>query len=161
MAAMGVNVAINDKTLAGAGLSVIYSTTQALGGPSRMIINAQGQVVSSSDIKCNNMDCDAFTNAGKNFFAPFVLNRIDPTRIAIGGATDVYVARDTLSNVGNADVNLALTNLGTAAGPSVISYGTADNVQALAVGAGPIPQEPEIDPTAGPTTGTKPPQGQV
>ena len=155
----GVNVAINDKTLARAGLSAIYSTTQELGGLSRIIINAQGEVVGpafGASIECNGEKCDVFTNAkDNNFFAPFVLNRIDTTRIAIGGATDVYVTRDPLTRIKKAKtVNLVLTDLGTTAGPSIISYGTVGNPNALAVGASGISEQPEKDPSAGPTSAT-------
>jgi hypothetical protein len=40
----GTNIVINDRTLP--GLSAIYSTVDILGFVSRMIVNAQGQLVS-------------------------------------------------------------------------------------------------------------------
>ncbi|MGA3307743.1 MAG: autotransporter domain-containing protein [Xanthobacteraceae bacterium] len=145
----GVNIAINDKKLS--GLSAIYSTIYNLGAASRMIVNAQGQVVSpfpdpvnnpgGVPITCNGgQDCTEVTHANNTFSAPLVLNKIDPTRIAIGGSTDVYVTQDSLSGpngVNATSVDLHLTDLGTTAGPSVITYGTVANTQAIAVGAGP------------------------
>ena len=143
----GTNVAINDKTLP--GLSAIYSSSEYLGGLSRMIINAQGQVVSPYDqvnnaagtyITCNGgHDCTFQVGAGNTFSALFVLNRIDPTFIAMSGKSDVYTTQDTLSGangVSSNAVDLTLTDIGkTGAAPSVITYGTLDNTQAIAVGS--------------------------
>ena len=143
----GTNVAVNDRTLS--GLSAIYSSSYNFGLLSRMIVNAQGQVVSPSPdpvnnpggvpITCNSgRDCTNVTHAGSNFSAPFVLNKIDPALIAMGGDTDVFVGRDTLSGsngVGASSVDLRLKDLGTTAGPSVITYGTTNDTRAIAVGA--------------------------
>ena len=143
----GTNVAINDKTLS--GLSAIYSTSEDLGGLSRMIVNAQGQVVSPYDpvnnaagtfITCNGgHDCTFQVLAGNTFSALFVLNRIDPTLIAMSGKNGVYTTQDTLSGANGINSNaidLTLTNIGTTGGaPSVITYGTLDNTQAMAVGS--------------------------
>jgi hypothetical protein len=143
----GTNVAINDRTLS--GLSAFYNSYYNLGQLSRMIINAQGQVVSpfpdptgnpgGVPVTCDGgQDCATVTHAGGNFSAPFVLNRIDPTLIAMGGTTDVFIGRDSLTGsngVNASSVDLTLTNLGTTPGPSAIAYGTANNINAIAVGA--------------------------
>jgi autotransporter-associated beta strand protein len=149
----GVNAVINDRTLAGQKQSVIYSSSQELGrvpnavfGPTRLIIDANGTPVSPFDpadpgginITCDGGKSCASRVIGTSFSSPFVLNRIDPTRIAIGG-TSVYVTQDTLTgaNAPNAaTIDLTLTNVG-AAGATVttIAYGAQDNVNALIVGA--------------------------
>jgi autotransporter-associated beta strand protein len=143
----GTNVAINDRTLS--GLSAIYNSFYNLGQLSRMIVNAQGQVVSpfpdpvnnpgGVPVTCNGgQDCSTVTHAGGNFSAPFVLNKIDPSLIAIGGTTDVFVGRDSLSGsngVNATSVDLSLTNLGTTPGPTIIAYGTVNDTRAIAVGA--------------------------
>ena len=143
----GTNVAINDRTLP--GMSAIYSTSENLGNLSRIIVNAQGQPVSPYDpvgaaggtpIYCNGQGCDSFTGATADsaFSAPFVLNKVNPTLIAIGGVTDVYTTQDTLSGANGVNaqyINLNLTDLGTTAEPSVITYGTVNDNRAIAVGA--------------------------
>jgi autotransporter-associated beta strand protein len=147
----GTNVAINDRTHP--GLSAIYSTSENFANFSRMVVNAQGQVVGPYDavanaagtyITCNGgQNCDSVigaastpTNSG-SFSAPLVLNRINPSLIAIGGLTDVYTTQDTLStaSVNAHTLDFALTDMGTTDGPSVITYGTVNDVHAIAVGA--------------------------
>ncbi|HLZ03243.1 MAG TPA: autotransporter domain-containing protein [Bradyrhizobium sp.] len=155
----GTNVAINDVTLRSQGQSVIYSTEENLTFAYRLIANAQGQPLGpgtdpinspgGATINCSlganhNQDCGVLTGAAPNgaFSGQFVLNRIDPTRIVMTGVTDVFTTQDTtLSgnvNVNATSVNLVLTDLGSVGPnglPSVVSYGTQDNTQALAVGA--------------------------
>ena len=56
----------------------------------------------------------------------------------MGGTTDVFIGRDSLTGsngVNASSVDLTLTNLGTTPGPSAIAYGTANNTNAIAVGA--------------------------
>jgi autotransporter-associated beta strand protein len=110
-----------------------------------MIINAQGQPVSPIPDPVNSpggipVTCGGgATCASSSFLAPFVLNRNDPTMIALAGAHEVDVTRDSLMGATNGvnakSVDLSLTELGSTPGPSVIAYGTADNAQAIAVGA--------------------------
>jgi autotransporter-associated beta strand protein len=147
----GTNVVINDRTRP--GLSAIYSTSENFGNFSRMVVNAQGQTVgpynavnnaAGTYITCNGgQNCDSFigaaftpTNSG-SFSAPLVLNRINPSLIAIGGLTDVYITQDTLTNASiNAHtLDFTLTDLGTTDGPAVITYGTVNDPHAIAVGA--------------------------
>jgi autotransporter-associated beta strand protein len=154
----GTNIAINDRTLSVQGRSAVYSSSEQLGSLSRLITNAQGQVVGPDaqsydpinnpggiPVRCTDathstkMDCAVLAGAGDAFFAPFVLNRIDPSLIAIGGKTDVFTTQDTsLNDLKVKSVNLFLTDLGQvgpAGLPTAISYGTVNNPQALAVGA--------------------------
>jgi autotransporter-associated beta strand protein len=155
----GTNVVINDRTRQ--GLSAIYSTSEEFGNFSRMVVNAQGQVVSPYNavnnaagtyITCSigngaAQDCGALIgatapasnpNGPSSFSAPVVLNRINPSLIAIGGLTDVYITQDTLTGstaVDRQSLNFVLTDLGTTDGPSVITYGTVNDPHAIAVGA--------------------------
>src|SRR5665213_1185665 len=153
----GTNVAINDRTLS--GLSAIYSTSEGFAGFSRMIVNAQGQIVSPYNevnnaggtfITCGSLkiDCGIYTGATQDpnatnpppgsFSAPLVLNRINPSLMAIGGTTDVYTTQDTLTGADGINahsLNFTLTDLGTTGGPSVITYGTVNDPHAIAVGA--------------------------
>ena len=143
----GTNIVINDRTLP--GLSAIYSTVDRLGFVSRMIVNAQGQLVSpfpdpvnnpgGIPVTCNGGQfCPDVVNANNTFSALFVLNKIDPTLIAISGATDVYTTQDTLTGgrgVNATTIDLTLTDIGTTGGASVISYGTVNDTRAIAVGA--------------------------
>ena len=150
----GTNIAINDRTLT--GLSAIYSTSEDLSDLSRLIVNAQGQIVApvpydpvnspaGVPVSCTDAThasaapCANLVTANSTFSAQFVLNRINPSLIAISGATDVYTTQDTLSGnngVNAGSVNLFLTDLGTTGGPSVITYGTVNDIHAIAVGAG-------------------------
>ena len=161
----GTNVAINDRSLNSLSTplsqreSVIYSTTANLGAPSRLIVGADGAVIqpqpydpvnSPGGVPIRCMDaanptptpCDEVVHAGPSdaFSALFVLNRIDPNLIAISGLTNVFTTQDTLSGTNGPSANvvkLFLTDLGGVGGgvPGVISYGAADNTQAIVVGA--------------------------
>jgi autotransporter-associated beta strand protein len=154
----GTNIAINDKTLAPSGLSAIYSSAANLAGLSRLVINAQGVPQSPGydpvnapggvAVVCtygafNRTSCDTVVGVAQTptsngvFFSQFVLNKVDPTRIAITGLTDVFVAQDALSNVRTAStVNLDLTDIGTTSGtPIAVAYGTQNNHRAIAVGS--------------------------
>ncbi len=137
----GLNVGINDKTLS--GLSAIYTSSQSLGILSRMIVNSQGQAVSpfpdvtnpgGINITCNGGNwCNDEVGAG--FSSPFILNRIDPTRIALGGFSGVFVTQDALTtgSISATSLDLTLSKVGSP-NPTVIAYGTVDNTSALLVG---------------------------
>ena len=152
----GTNVAINDRTLT--GLSAIYSSAANLAGLTRLIVNAQGVPQSPGfdpvnapggvPIVCTygaftRTSCDTVVDVAQTptsdgvFFSQFVLNKVDPTRIAITGLTDVFVAQDTLNSVQTATtVNLNLTDIGTTSGtPIAVAYGTQNNHRAIAVGS--------------------------
>ncbi|HXD46994.1 MAG TPA: autotransporter domain-containing protein [Pseudolabrys sp.] len=138
----GINVAVNDKTLAAQGLSAVYVTDQLL-NVSRIILNSSGQIVSPNTT--GTYGYGAYVNfdrtvVGQWFSSPLVLNKVDPTRIAVAGSA-VYVTQDTLTgaNDPSADtVNLSLTRLGTTgAGAQVtkLAYGTVDNPDVLVAGS--------------------------
>ncbi len=143
----GTNIAFNDRTLS--GQTAVYSAIDNLQYVSRMIINKQGQMLSplpdpygnpgGIPVTCNGGQfCADVVNANNTFSAQFVLNRIDPRLIAITGATDVYTTQDPLTGangVSATSIDLTLTDLGTTGGPSVVTYGTVNDLRAIAVGA--------------------------
>jgi hypothetical protein len=101
MGADGINVFVNDVTLAASGRSVFYANTQELGFPARIIRDAQGNFVSPNTSGwgfgakvrfCNGSDCDTAVS-GVWDGSPWVNNRIDPTRMALGGDRCVRHAR--------------------------------------------------------------------
>ena len=75
-----------------------------------------------------------------SFGSPFVLNKIDPSRIAIG-SDDVFVTQDNLQNLdaSQSDDTLNLTDVGstgtnTFAPVTALAYGAEDNTSALLAG---------------------------
>ena len=82
----GINVFVNDVTLAATGRTAFYANFQTLGTPARIILDKQGSVVSpntvafwhvGTSVTCNGMPCaDAVT--GRQFSSPWVNNRVDP-----------------------------------------------------------------------------------
>src|SRR5262249_58666920 len=134
---------VNDVTLAGAGQTAFYKNSQLLGFTSRIVLDAQGNQISpntarpdvalGANVTCNGGNCNTQV-AGSWFSSPWVNNRVDPTRMALGGS-NVYVTQDTLTGAqgpGAAVVDLTLTNLGTTgAFVTTIAYGTRGNAKML------------------------------
>jgi hypothetical protein len=125
MGADGINIFVNDVTLAATGRSVFYANTQQLGFPARIIVDAQGNFVSpnTSDwgfgaaVTCNGIPCSVAV-IGQWHGSPWVNNRVDPTRMAFGG-DGVFVTQDTLTGAQGPTVNtvdLTLTDLGSTGG---------------------------------------------
>jgi autotransporter-associated beta strand protein len=145
MGADGINVFVNDVTLAAAGKSVFYANTQDFGTPARIIRDAQGNFVSpntsafkfGATVTCDGTDC-ATAVVGTQFASPWVNNSVDRTRMALAGE-HVYVTQDTLTGAQDPSattVDLTLTDLGgTGATVSKIAYGTRDNPNMLVAGA--------------------------
>ncbi len=156
----GVNAAVNDKSLAGAGQSILYSSSQNFGNLSRTIVNAQGQTVSQSVLLAGptalaperNFDPADFTEDSVDpsqprakqlpFSSRMVLNRNDPGKIALG-TNFLYLTTDALmADLGNTKpltLIHAVDGLGndtTLNGVSAIAYGTSNTSDALLVGAG-------------------------
>jgi len=142
----GINAFVNDATLAAAGRTAFYGNTQTLGNMARIVLDAQGNQISpntagfgfGSAVTCNGIACRTAVN-GSWFSSPWVNNRVDPTRMALGGS-NVYVTQDTLTGAQGptvATVDLTLTDLGGTGGASVtkIAYGTRDNSNFVLVGA--------------------------
>jgi autotransporter-associated beta strand protein len=127
----GINARVNDTTLG--TQSAIYTTCQFLACAERKIVDSQGNTLGQANIQFN------VGVAGNFFTSQFILNNIDPTRIAVAG-TSIYTTQDTLTGangVGTGTVNLALTNLGaTGRYITALDYGTRNNVNALVAGGG-------------------------
>ncbi len=100
----GTMVTVNDKTLT--GKSVYYLAVQNLGGLTRVTVDSAGNTVATDTVNLS------ITPNG-NFYTPFVLNKIDPSLIAIGG-DNVYLTQDTLTgaNAPGNNPTLTLTDLG-------------------------------------------------
>jgi autotransporter-associated beta strand protein len=143
----GINAFVNDVTLAGAGQTAFYNNSQNLGFMRRIVLDAQGNQISpntagpnvGANVTCNGGNpCDTQV-AGTHFKSPWVNNRVDPTRMALGG-DNVYVTQDTLTGAQGptvAAVDLTLTDLGPTLFPvTTIAYGTRDNPNMLVAGAG-------------------------
>lgn len=134
----GTNAVINDRTLS--RMSAVYTSSQNLGTPSRIILDTAGNQLSPNTAVFGfgaqvNFNIP-ISNAAGNFAIPFVLNKIDPTKIAIGG-DHVYVTQDTLSGANGINaltVNLTLTDLGFTGNVSKLAYGTSDNPSAILAG---------------------------
>ncbi|WP_298352865.1 Hint domain-containing protein, partial [Rhodoblastus sp.] len=125
----GINAAVNDLT--GGTLSAIYSSWQNLGGLQRTIVDSNGNPYGPTPTLLINVNGDGFYKP--DFFSPFVLNKIDPSLIAIG-AGNVYVTQDTLQNLNasQTSLNLSLTDVGSIGGPAdYLAYGAQDNHGAL------------------------------
>ena len=134
----GTNAVVNDKTLAGQGLSAVYVTDDSF-NISRIILNSNGQIVSPNTTGVYGFGANVNFDRnviGQWFSSPLVLNKVDPTRIAVGGS-NVYVTQDTLTGANDpnaATVNLSLTRVGsTGSGEQItkIAYGTVDNPNVL------------------------------
>jgi outer membrane autotransporter protein len=136
----GTNAAVNDRTLG--SLSAIYFSSDKLEAPRRLIVDSQGNIVSpvtSSAAAGIHVTCDGQLckdDVGGSFRSPFVLNSVDPRKIAIGGDIGVFITTDSLTgpNAPSATtIDLSLNLLG-APFVSAIAYGTRDNVDALVAG---------------------------
>ena len=157
----GVNVAVNDHTYASSKESLQYYSAQNLGGLTRLIVDANGTITNTTHLlgrptsdkpgwnfvnvdpthtdftEAGDPDSDAGPSPGKQlpFASRFVLNRNDPSRIAIG-TNYLYVTTDELvSDFGN---TAPLTNLGdnnSLGAVTALAYGTNDNANAVLAGA--------------------------
>ena len=130
-------------------MNAFYNSYYNLGQLNRMIINAQGQVVSpfpdptgdpgGVPVTCDGgQDCATLPTPVRNFSAPFVLNRIDPTLIAIGRHHRCLHWQRFAHWLQRREREFGRSyphQFGHDAGPSAIAYGTANNTNAIAVGA--------------------------
>jgi autotransporter-associated beta strand protein len=132
----GINAVVNDRTLS--GQSAIYTSSQNLGQLNRLIVDSSGNVVSPG-AGPGGIAVNLNTGViGNNFYSLFVLNKVDPMRIAVTGS-DVYVTQDTLTGangVAAASITLNLTDVGSANGTvTSVAYGTRDNHNVLVAGS--------------------------
>ena len=119
---------VNDTTLP--GHSVYYLSANNLYGLIRVVVDSSGNIVANDPVTFN-------IDPSASFVAPFVLNKIDPSLIAIGG-DNVYLTQDTLTGAdapNTANLTLNLTALGNSfSSVTAIAYGTKDNTNALIAG---------------------------
>jgi autotransporter-associated beta strand protein len=75
---------------------------------------------------------------GNPFFAQFVLNKVDPTLIAMTGGGHVFTGQDSLTGsqgVNATSIDIGLTDLGPTHGvPTAVTYGTVNDTRAIAIG---------------------------
>ena len=92
-----------------------------------------GAAANGVPVTCNGgNDCETQVT-GQWFYSPFVLNRVNPTRVALAGG-HVYVATDT-APANAPSVDLMLTDLGPTGGSvSALAYGTRDNPNVILAG---------------------------
>ena len=140
----GVTAVVSDKTFP--NQSAYYSSSQSFGNLSRLVLDNQGNRVSPGtaaagvEVTCNGgescgPDEDGVTQVhGASFSSPFVLNRVNPTQVALAG-DHVYVATDT-APANAAAVDLKLIDLGVTGTVSALAYGTADNPNVVLAGSG-------------------------
>jgi autotransporter-associated beta strand protein len=133
----GINAVVSDKTFA--NQSVYYNSFYNFGELSRLILDSQGNRVSPGTaangvpITCNGGHDCANEVTGQWFASPFVLNRVNPTRVALAGG-HVYVATDT-APANATSVDLTLIDLGHTGGSvTALAYGTTDNPNVVLAG---------------------------
>ena len=145
----GANAVVSDKT---PGMSIYYTSSQNLGSLSRLIIGSNGQQISPGDpnvspngvlIQCSLAGSGKYdycqntvAGASANFTSPFVLNRVDPTLIALAGTT-LYTTQDN-SPADSESVNFVLKTVGTSGSSNVyftsIIYGTTKDPNLILTG---------------------------
>ncbi len=127
--------AVNDTSFP--NQSAFYSSEQALGEVNirRVIVNNQGTPVYNQSVMCN-PSCDNLI-PGDGYSLAFVLNRANPSLIAIGGqgGTGIFVTQDTTPG-GASGYTLNLTPAGgpSTGNTSALAYGTPNNPYALLAG---------------------------
>lgn len=136
----GVNAVVNDRTLASAGRSAIYTSYQGLGGLTRWTYNANGTLAvdpkvfntTGSGPGALNFKSDDYTDNGAlPFTSKIVLNKKDPTKIAFG-TNYVYTTVDTGAASDTLVLDVRTNKIGLVTG---LAYGTGVNADALVAGA--------------------------
>ena len=90
----GGDVAVDNVTLAASNRSIVYLSSQNLGGFRRVVYDSNNNFVSSTSLA---------SITSPNFTTPIELNTIDPMRILIGGQTALFESTDqgsTNTNIG-------------------------------------------------------------
>lgn len=136
----GVNAVVNDRTLASAGRSAIYTSAQGLGALTRWTYNANGTLAvapkvfntSGSGPGALNFQADDYDDEGElPFTSKIVLNKKDPTKIAFG-TNYVYTTVDTGAASNTLALDVRTDKIGLVTG---LAYGTGVNSDALVAGA--------------------------
>lgn len=90
----GGDVAVDSVTLAGSNRSIVYLSSQNLGGFRRVVYDSNNNFVSSTTLA---------TISGVTFTTPIELNTINPQRLLIGGASALFESMDQ----GTTNANIA------------------------------------------------------
>ena len=138
----GGDVAIDSVTLAGSNQSIVYMSSQNLGGFRRVVYDINNNLVSSTRLA---------GIAGPNFTTPIELNSIDPLRLLIGGVNALFESTDqgtTNTNVGGPGQGFlqnAMVYGGSRAGianPDLIYVGTNNMIYQRTTSGGAIAATP-------------------
>jgi autotransporter-associated beta strand protein len=143
----GAIARFNDRTLAGVNQSVLYNSNSSGGTSSdysnlkRLVLDSNGNAVSPTPSAAGIPISFNVAVGNVTPFSPFTLNRVTPSRIALGGS-DVYVTQDPLTNVTTTNsltlnlTDVGTTTVGTTTGSlTAIAYGTLDNSNVLVAGS--------------------------
>ncbi|HEY6169838.1 MAG TPA: Calx-beta domain-containing protein, partial [Verrucomicrobiae bacterium] len=138
----GGDVAIDDRSLP--GQSIRYGSSQNLGGFYRRTYDA-------SNVQRSNVSPALTLLAGSpaisgQFVTPVEINKIDPARLAIGGANSVYESLDRGDSVTALATNFGVNRVALAYGgrlngvanPDVIYYGSSATVRLRTTFGGPV-----------------------
>ena len=117
-----------------ANQSVRYSSFQNLGNFRRRVYDNANNLVSEKLVELNGFDRD-----DAQFNTPVVVNAVDPNRLVIGGAENVYESFDQGDNL--TVVNIPRSGGGGSVGVNSaegdpIAYGAKDNEEILYIGSG-------------------------
>ena len=134
----GGDVAVDSVSLAGSGQSVRYSSSQNLGGFTRRTFDAGNNLVSSASVPLTLVGggTPIVTGSGGNvqFTTPITLNTIDPTRMIIGGSSNLWESDDMGDTVSHISSSIGVNR------PGAVAYGGTqsgvDNTDVLYVGSG-------------------------
>jgi hypothetical protein len=117
----GGDVVIDDVSLAAAGRSIRYSSSQNLLLWTRQVYDSANVLVSTTVLSGNISPIPDPT-----FATPVELNNVDPTRLLVGGSANIYTSPNqgtTLTSIANIGVNgIAGLTLGNGGG-GVMVYG--------------------------------------
>jgi hypothetical protein len=111
-----------------AGQSTRYSSWQYLGGLRREVYDAAGAFVSQTAVLLQALGGGA--PIAPQFYTPFELNQVTPTRLILGAANGIYESDDEGDTVTAIAPGRVVNNTGP------IGYGAAGNADALYVGSG-------------------------
>ncbi|MCA8995749.1 MAG: hypothetical protein KDA80_02160 [Planctomycetaceae bacterium] len=134
----GGDVAVDNLTRAAFDQSVRYSSSQNLGGFRRSIFDEFGQLVSSSSVGLNLIGGGTPVSSDVQFVTPVILNTIDPSRMIIGGSSNLWESFNQGNDVFNISSGIGINSQISTAAPAVYGgsrLGVA-NEDLLYVGSG-------------------------
>jgi VCBS repeat-containing protein len=111
----GGDVVVDDVSLAASGESIRYFSSQFLAGWTRQVYDSANHLVSTTNLSVapapgvdpdDNLGDSPITDG--SFTTPVELNKVDPTRLLVGGTGHIYQSLDqgtTLTPIANVGVN--------------------------------------------------------